>query len=65
MASRLGVSRATKHIQRSFLNMQDLVSSGTVRPKKVNSKDNLVDLHATSVPVVRLRSLCELSRLRS
>lgn len=38
MASRLGVSRATKHIQLRFLYSQDLVSTGVVRLRKVDTK---------------------------
>lgn len=45
----------TKHIQLKFRYSQDLVSSGTARLKQVNTKDNLADLHTTSMPVDRLR----------
>lgn len=60
MVSRVGVSRATKHIQLRILYIQDLVVYGTVRLKKVSTKDNLADLHTTCLPFERRRYLCEL-----
>lgn len=45
MASRLGVSRATTHIQPCVLYTQDLVASGVLRHRTLDTKDNLADRH--------------------
>lgn len=48
MASRLRVSRATKHIQLPFLYTQDLVAAGVVRLRKVPTRDTLLWTSTTS-----------------
>lgn len=51
MASRIGVSRVTKHIQLRLLYVQDLLAQGIVRLKKVDTAETLADLHTKYLPV--------------
>lgn len=60
-ASRSGDRKATKHIQPRFLYIHDLMAAGAVRPCKVDTKDNLADLHTKFLPVYRRRNLFELT----
>lgn len=59
MASRVGVSKATKHIQLRYLYIQDLVAAGAARLGNVVTKRNLADLHAKFLAVDRMRCLGE------
>lgn len=59
MASRLGVSRSTKHIQLHCLYVQDVGGTGVFRNRSVLAKDNFVDLHTKCLPVGRLLYICE------
>lgn len=65
MASRRGMGRATQHIQRRFLYIQDLASTGVVRMRKVPTKGNLADLDTRSLPLERLLDPCELHHMQS
>lgn len=65
MASRLGVSRATKHMQLCFVYVQDLVASGVVRLRKIRTKDNLADPHTKYLSLHRGRYLAEVHHLRT
>lgn len=65
MTPRLGVSRATKHIQLRFLYSQALVSVGVARMRKVPTKDNIAGLHTKFPLVERQRYLCELHYTQS
>lgn len=53
MATRIGVSKATKHIQLRLLCMQDMVAQGIVRLKRVGTKENLADVHTKYLPADR------------
>ena len=44
LASRLGLTRKSKHVQLRFLFMQDLVASGQLKPSKVPSERNPADV---------------------
>lgn len=57
IASRLGLSGATKHIQLRFLYVQHLVSSSVVRLRKEPTKDKLADLHTKYLSLGRTRHL--------
>ena len=41
IATRMGVTKLTRHIQLRFLYMQDLVANGVLKMKKIDTKLNL------------------------
>lgn len=57
MVSRIGASKAIKHTRLRCLNVQDMVASGVVRLRKVDTKDSLAYLHTKLLPVDRMRHL--------
>lgn len=65
MASRLGVSRATTHIQLRFPDSQGLVTAGVVRQRRAPTKDSTVDLHTNVLPDEQLPYLRRLHYLQS
>ena len=54
MATRIGVTKLTKHIQLRFLYMQDLVANNIVKIKKVGTKENPADVLTKVVPTAVL-----------
>ena len=44
IATRMGVSKLTRHIQLRFLYMQDLVANGTLKIKKIGTTQNPADV---------------------
>ena len=49
MATRVGVTKLTKHIQLRFLYMQDLVANNIIKVKKVGTKQNPADVMTKTV----------------
>ena len=54
IATRIGVTKLTKHIQLRFLYMQDLVANNIVKIKKVGTKENPADISTKVVPTAVL-----------
>ena len=49
IATRVGVTKLTKHIQLRFLYMRDLVANNVVKIKKVGTKENSADVMTKNV----------------
>ena len=54
IATRMGVTKLTKHIQLRFLYMQDLVANNIIKVKKVGTKENPADVMTKAVATVVL-----------
>lgn len=65
MASRIGVSRATRPIPLRYLYIQDLVSAGVARLQKVPTKRERCGPTHQFRPMDSVRYFCELQHLRS
>ena len=58
IGSRRGLGRA-KHIDTCFLWVQDLITAGKIKVKKVHTSENFSDVLTKAVPGVVLRRLVE------
>ena len=58
IGSRRGLGRV-KHIDTCFLWVQDLITAGKIKVRKVHTTENFSDILTKAVPGVFLRALCE------